>query len=383
MKPTNDTKPTAKKVATFFARCVSSCITLISVVSVVGLWIAVGSTHISPEYCKYLSLLGLAFPIFLTATLIVCLLSLLVAWRKTWITLLGLIVCAPAIHTYCPINLPTSTPKNPIKVMTYNTHGFGQLEKKTKINDSNGNNRVAMFIINEAPDIVGYQEGMEPHPFKKNIAPLLKKLDYHADSVSFAGNRLGCISKYPIVGKEKLCSHEGNGAAVFKVLYAPADTILFIVTHLQSMKLTSGDRTKFNETVHNIIPDDDAKNKMIRPMLGILRKMAATSIPRAQQAQRVAEYIQRNADRKIIVCGDFNETPVSYTYNTIINAANLEDAFVESGNGIGRTFNKHAMFVRIDHILYSANHWTAHKGHVYKKHRMSDHYAVSALLTEK
>ncbi len=267
--------------------------------------------------------------------------------------------------------------------MTFNTHGFGQLEPGTKINDKKGNNIVAKFIMEEAPDLMGYQEGISPSKFKDHIRPLLKQHNYYADSVSFAGNRLGCFSKYKIVGKEILCPKGGNGAAVFKILTAPDDTIYFIVTHLQTMKFSSKDKNAIVESVQNLLPDETETSEAIRPIWQVLKKMAQTSIPRAEQADILADYVERHADKKIILCGDFNETPISYTYRTIKTAANLEDAFVESGRGMGRSYNQHCMFVRIDHIFYSANHWTARNCKVHKEPHLSDHYAISTYLETK
>ena len=373
----------AKKAASFFARCVNGSLKLISLCCVGGLWCSAASALISPEHCRYLSLLALAFPVFLVATIGVMLLSLIINWRKSWITFVGLALCAPTIHTYCPINLPSTPSSSAIKVMTFNTHGFGQLEPKTKVNDEADRNIVAKFIMDEAPDLVGYQEGIAPSKFKKHVAPLLKEHGYYADSVSFAGNRLGCFSKFKIIDKEILCPRGGNGVAVFKVLRNPADTLHFIVAHLQTMKFSSKDKTTIVESVQNLLPDETETTEAIRPIWHVLRKMAQTSIPRAEQATALADYIERNAGQNIIVCGDFNETPVSYTYRTILNAGNLEDAFVESGNGVGRSYNQHCMYVRIDHILYAADHWDAHGCRVHKEPHLSDHYAITTYLDPK
>ena len=77
----------------------------------------------------------------------------------------------------------------------------------------------------------------------------------------------------------------------------------------------------------------------------------------------------------IILCGDFNDTPLSYAYNTI--SANLKDTFKESGKGIGQTFVK-IPALRIDYILHEKKIRSLN----YKQHKkkLSDHYAVSCEL---
>jgi endonuclease/exonuclease/phosphatase family metal-dependent hydrolase len=53
----------------------------------------------------------------------------------------------------------------------------------------------------------------------------------------------------------------------------------------------------------------------------------------------------------VIVCGDFNDSPVSYTYQKI--SANLKDAFLESGTGLGSTYSGRFPSYRIDYILHN------------------------------
>jgi endonuclease/exonuclease/phosphatase family metal-dependent hydrolase len=50
-----------------------------------------------------------------------------------------------------------------------------------------------------------------------------------------------------------------------------------------------------------------------------------------------------------IFCGDLNDTPNSYTYFTI--RGDMQDAFLEKGFGIGRTFSSLSPTLRIDFIL--------------------------------
>ena len=89
----------------------------------------------------------------------------------------------------------------------------------------------------------------------------------------------------------------------------------------------------------------------------------------------MAEHI-RKSPYPVIVCGDFNDTPVSYAYRTVLG--DLKDAFVESGRGISNTYNGILPSFRIDYILYdpkfSAGNYRRDK--VY----LSDHFPVRCLL---
>jgi endonuclease/exonuclease/phosphatase family metal-dependent hydrolase len=77
------------------------------------------------------------------------------------------------------------------------------------------------------------------------------------------------------------------------------------------------------------------------------------------------------------VCGDFNDTPNSYTYHQI--AKNLNDAFQEAGSGIGTTYIGAIPFLRIDYILYSPEFFTPLFFRIIPK-KLSDHFPISSAL---
>jgi endonuclease/exonuclease/phosphatase (EEP) superfamily protein YafD len=79
-------------------------------------------------------------------------------------------------------------------------------------------------------------------------------------------------------------------------------------------------------------------------------KMRDAYIKRALQADQLARHI-RESPYPVIVCGDFNDTPFSYTYYKVRN--HLKDAFVESGSGFGSTYHDNFPPIRIDYIFYS------------------------------
>ncbi len=55
--------------------------------------------------------------------------------------------------------------------------------------------------------------------------------------------------------------------------------------------------------------------------------------------------------KPVIVCGDFNDTPMSYVYRTM--AKGLNDAFSRSGSGYSHTFRGFFNTLRIDYVLCS------------------------------
>ena len=109
----------------------------------------------------------------------------------------------------------------------------------------------------------------------------------------------------------------------------------------------------------------------------LMEKLAEASKIRAPQAGKVATYIRNHSHYPIIVCGDFNDNPLSYVHHTI--AEGLTDCFVATGNWPGWTFNHNRIRVRIDHILCSKD-IVPYQCHVDSKINVSDHHPVSCWL---
>ena len=98
-------------------------------------------------------------------------------------------------------------------------------------------------------------------------------------------------------------------------------------------------------------------------------------IKRAEQAATLREHLNQ-CPYPVIVCGDFNDTPVSFTYRTV--RGDLKDSFTESGKGTANTYNGKLPSFRIDYILYSPK-FTSYNFEVSTLNH-SDHYPISCDL---
>lgn len=83
-----------------------------------------------------------------------------------------------------------------------------------------------------------------------------------------------------------------------------------------------------------------------------------------------------NCRENVIVTGDFNDTPMSYTYWRL--SRKRKDSFKEAGSGAGATFSKLRPLLRIDYILFPES-YNALSHKVINK-RFSDHYPVEAII---
>ena len=119
------------------------------------------------------------------------------------------------------------------------------------------------------------------------------------------------------------------------------DTIRVFNIHLQSLKFT---QENLNYLDNSILSSDSN----ITESKSILSKIKTGFIKRSIQANFIKDEIN-HSPYPVIVCGDFNDVPNSYAYETI--GAGLQNAFVEKGTGIARTFSTISPTLRIDNIF--------------------------------
>jgi len=96
-------------------------------------------------------------------------------------------------------------------------------------------------------------------------------------------------------------------------------------------------------------------------------------VRRARQAAAVKAQMDLSK-YPVIVAGDFNDTPVSFSYRKIRKG--LKDSFVDSGYGAGFTYRGNYPANRIDYILYDESLDCDYFDIL--KVKFSDHYPVAA-----
>lgn len=336
------------------------------------------SPHIDPEVHPVQSCLGLAFPVFLFVNLCFLIFWLIARWRLAWFPLLGFALCYPQIHTYIPCNFHTTeVPRESIKVLSYNIMSFNNMKKE------GGKNPILSYIEESDADIVCMQEyaswqGGQRHISPRDIRKALKNYPYHSTQQvgrSGGNNQLACYSKFPILSARMLDYKSNyNGSVVYQIKINE-DTITLINNHLESNKLTQADKAVYV----SMLKDPDA-HKVKSGMRQLVHKLAEASAIRAAQAQTIAKEIKTSPHSYIIVCGDFNDSPISYAHRTI--SRNLDDAFTESGRGLGISYNQNRFFFRIDNILTSRN-LKAYNCTVDRSIKDSDHFPIWCYIAKR
>lgn len=316
---------------------------IVNALVVLAMVVSAYSSFLPPQNYPNWSYLGLCFPIFLVLTILFIPFWLVVNYRYVFIPLLGLLSCYWAVRAYFPINLPCELSHPTVKVMSYNTMMFGN-GAKTIWKD----NPVAKYINASGADIVCLQE-------VGNLKDALDKDSVRFDEYPYRHfnpekrDGLACLSKYPILSSKKIDYHsKGQNCSYAYEILIGIDTVLVINNHLESYRLSDKDKTQYKNLIENT-DEVDVEGSYD----ALTDKLMASNKIKGAQVDAVASFIDENVDRYdyVIVCGDFNDSPISYAHHRF--SKHLDDAFTVAGNGLGFSYRRSGMFFRLDHILVS------------------------------
>lgn len=344
-------------IATFIA---------INLFMIMAMIFCVYSTHFNPHRHPNLSYAGMVFPAMLVLNLLFVPFWLVVKRRLTYIPLVGLLLCASAIRTYCPINPFASEEGADIKFVTYNVMMMGDSTKHNIPSE----NPILLFLMEQDADIVCLQEAWNLD-HGNNIDTLKTKYSY-IDHRATYNNVMTILSKYPILDITDLDNEDVRMRTVAYHVKVNEDTVLVLNNHFESFKLHDEEKENYEEIIKH--PDDSGNEQRIDTLLV---KVVNANSARALQVDWLAEYVKNCKDKYIILCGDFNDNPISYTHYKMTDC--LNDAYTRAGNGPGWTYNRSSMYFRIDNTLVSEN-ITPCKAYVDDSIDTSDHYPVISWL---
>ncbi|GHT76168.1 endonuclease [Bacteroidia bacterium] len=276
-----------------------------------------------------------------------------------------MLICSGSIHTYFPWHSRTKNlPEGCLKILTYNTMHMGNHLKHTPKDP----NPILEYIIEQDPDILCLQEyAAEGDLPESKIRNILKSLPHTYTCM----HGLALFSKFPILSAQKIpLESEYNGAMIAE-LNVNGNRLTLINCHLESNKISADERAEYYG-----LTKDWNKDKLESFTYRMYQRLSPAFQLRAKQAIDLRKLIRENKNPYLIVCGDFNDTPISYARRTI--KGDLTDAFVESGSGMGITFNRNRFLFRIDHIFHSKN-MKAYNCTIGRL-KTSDHYPVWTYL---
>ncbi len=345
------------------------------------------SPHVSPQKLWLPSFLGLAYPYILLVNLLFMLFWILRKKREFilsflaillgWNTLVRNISMHPGAFLkkayYERLSREERSSARQLKVESFNVRAF-DLYRWTE-NPSAREDIIRMFQRDD-PDILCLQEyySSDIGPFgSEDLYQSLARTPYrHIEyTKSNPVNKYGIaiFSHYPIVSQGRIDLNNSLSICSFADLRVGNDTLRVYNMHLQSIRL---DRHHY-ELIDSLKLRYD--NQQMDEIRDISYRLKDAFIKRAAQADLISGHI-KECPHPVIVCGDFNDTPVSYTYRRI--GQGLKDVFAESGWGMGRTYNGKFPSFRIDYILFGNEFESLHFAR--SKVRLSDHFPITGYL---
>lgn len=326
--------------------------------------------HIPPETFPKLSNMGLLFPVMLLLNFCFLVFWVAIKFRGVVIPILGFILCYGPVRRFMPLNIPHDPPEGSIKVLSYNVWSFAAWDDKGKPN------AILEYIKNQNADIVCLQESDVNAVGQVQMDSIIKPVYQYSDTLRNGWNCITILSKYPILSRERIkYESKGNLSGAFKLRVKGRDVIV-INNHLETTALSVQEKARFKAMMKGKLETDTATetSKWLISHLGEQTRI------RAKEAEAVARYISFHRGVPMIVCGDFNDSPISYSHRVI--SEGLTDCYVSSGNGVGISYHMSGMYVRIDNILCTDN-FVPYNCKVDNSIKNSDHYPIMCWLKMK
>lgn len=313
-----------------------------NLLAVIVLLISYASVFIAPDKFWIPSLFGMAYPFILVANVLFLFFWILVKPRNLLLSLVFLLLGWNFIGRYFQIKGESSETAD-LKIVSYNVgHFHGNGTQKVEENA----NAIVGFLVTQNPDVICLQETRLRKKSIFNLPETVKKIESIKHyQYARSSNTYGMVTmtRYPIVNMEEVRFENSKNMAIYTDVLIDTDTVRIFNVHLQSYRI---DPEKYSIIESPGITEEED----IEEVKEMGAKFKTAFQLRAEQVREIRKYIDESP-YYVILCGDFNDTPASFSYKTLCE--NLEDAFVNSGKGIGRTYVGKLPSFRIDYILHS------------------------------
>ncbi|MDQ3052243.1 MAG: endonuclease/exonuclease/phosphatase family protein [Bacteroidota bacterium] len=343
----------------------------------------------NPAKFWYFAFTSLGFPVLFILNILMVALWLFRGRMIVWIPLLAFLLTAFKIPSMLQWNGFAQKPdfiegqSEEIRMMSYNVRLF-DLYNWSHSNATRAN--IMNLFEQEQPAILCLQEFYSSERKNENnlktVIDVMNFKSYHVEyPLSLYGTDhygIATFSQFPIINKGVLYFDKKTAnVCIYTDINILTDTIRVYNCHLQSVRFGEKDY-KFIESIGNSKEDEPTGEEAAVRTRNILGRLKRAFIKRSEQADLIARHI-KESPYPVIICGDFNDTPTSYTYNTI--SKGLLDAFRESGSGFGTTYAGPIPGLRIDYILHSP----VISSYEFRseKQKLSDHFPISATIVIK
>lgn len=324
------------------------------------------SLIINPAKAWFMTIFGLGFGLFLLLNLGLLVWAIMRRSRAALIPLIAIIPALFMVGRYWQRHSDGALDTG-IKVLSYNVGrfsiGYGE---HGKLSNRECMDSILTFLKEQNADIICLQE-FKINPttdVKSYLSRYFKGCDIEYYLYTGKSGRYGnvTISRYPAVSKGKICFEGSANLAIYSDYTISGELFRVYNCHFQS----------YGISLPRII--SSMKKDYRKALKDTEDRVRMSVVKRPRQVDQVMKDIEA-CKLNSIVAGDFNDTPMSYTYNRLKHGR--KDSFIEAGHGSGSTFSKLGPFLRIDYVLVPED--VSVLKHNVLKIKYSDHYPI---LTE-
>ncbi len=313
----------------------------------------------------------MAFPYLLALNLACGVLWLVTRhWAMAMMPLAAILISWPTTRIVSPLNLlpPSITPEQDstaFTVLNYNVYNFGVIVTGDDSDKNTRAHNTIRYILDQDADVVLLQEASLAADFNelRVMKPFLKEIKEKYPYRSHGYHDLVIMSKYPYRNIEDSAIKEGFGspddpttnyhfeARAYDVLL-PGHTVRFFNLHLGSIGLSHDEKATYSRLTGRGLKQgiDKTKSGLSTMRHSLLGKLGPAIRLHAKQAAIIRQAIDQSGVN-VIVAGDFNETPGSWTHRTIMGS-DLTDAWQQCALGPTVTYHDSHLYFKIDHVLY-------------------------------
>jgi len=331
------------------------------------------SPFVDPQSFWPIALFGLLYPFFLIANLLFLLFWIIRRKKYFWLSLLTILIGWSYLTRYAQLGIGSAESEQggkSLKLLSYNVRLFDLYNWKKDENQVTREN-IYSFLRDEDAAVLCFQEYYADDSGEfSSVGHIVEtqeaKFNHVGYTVSLGPSHWGIatFSRFPILNRGRVkFESKSNNICIFSDIVVGDDTMRIYNAHLGSIHFGYVEYQLLKKVGNSEVNRDssgplgrstqidvanDEQIPVLKMMVRMVKLLRTAFENRAAQAKAVAEHAA-SSPFPVIICGDINDTPVSYAYRVL--AEGRRDAFKVSGSGFGNTYAGALPFFRIDYIL--------------------------------
>lgn len=338
---------------------------VLAVIALILISLCYLAPFVSPAKVGFIGFFGIYFIPAILLNLILLIAAVIRRSRSFWIPVIALL---PSVFFAGKYFRPGSSGKEPVpegafRIMSYNVGRFTS-------SGTSGQNEcfwdVCRFIEEENPDIVLLQEyrttdtsavrrSFPAYRYVQHFLIPYRKGEYFVGNVT--------LSKFPIASGGRIRFESSTNMVMYSDAIVGSHAIRVYNVHLESNSIS------LTSLIKKIGGWEEFSDEFVHAHEKVL-----TSASKRQFQTDALLRNQAQCGMPSFICGDVNDTPMSYSYKEL--SEGKKDTFREAGYGFGATYSIMWPLLRIDYMFVPEEAQVY--SHYTPKVKHSDHYPIVA-----